>query len=124
MKIAFLGLGHMGGPMALNLHRAGHQVLAFDLSAEACARLAAEGLAMAASAAAAVQGAEAVISMLPASQHVEALYLGNGEGGLLEQLPAGTLVIDCSTIAATSARKVAEAAVKRQIACIDAPVSG
>ncbi|WP_137894795.1 3-hydroxyisobutyrate dehydrogenase [Ramlibacter sp. 2FC] len=122
MKIAFLGLGHMGGPMALNLHRAGHQVLAFDLSDAARARLAAEGVAMAASASAAVQGAEAVISMLPASQHVEALYLG--EVGVLAQLPAGTLVIDCSTIAATSARKVAQAAQARQLPCLDAPVSG
>jgi len=124
MKIAFLGLGHMGAPMALNLHRAGHQVAAFDLSAEACARLAAEGVAIAASASAAAQGAEAVISMLPASQHVEALYLGHGEDGLLQQLPSGTLVIDCSTIAAASARKVAQAAAARQLPFLDAPVSG
>ncbi|MGH8761132.1 MAG: 3-hydroxyisobutyrate dehydrogenase [Burkholderiales bacterium] len=124
MKIAFIGLGNMGGPMALNLHKAGHQVAAFDLSAEACKRLEDAGVRIAESASDVVRGVEVVISMLPASQHVEALYLGNDKPGLLNQLPAGTLVIDCSTIAATSARKVAEAAVKRQIACIDAPVSG
>ncbi|MGH6639688.1 MAG: NAD(P)-dependent oxidoreductase, partial [Polaromonas sp.] len=124
MKIAFIGLGNMGGPMALNLHKAGHAVAAFDLSAEACKRLEDAGVRIAESASDVVRGVEVVISMLPASQHVEALYLGNDKPGLLNQLPAGTLVIDCSTIAATSARKVAEAAAKRQIACIDAPVSG
>ncbi|ABE44390.1 3-hydroxyisobutyrate dehydrogenase [Polaromonas sp. JS666] len=128
MKIAFIGLGNMGAPMALNLHKAGHQVAAFDLSDEACQRLGNEGVRIADSASNVVRGVEVVISMLPASQHVEALYLGNGLGhgqaGLLRQLPAGTLVIDCSTIAATSARKVADAAAKLQIACVDAPVSG
>jgi len=124
MRIAFIGLGNMGGPMALNLHRAGHEVAAFDLSEEACKRLAAEGLCIAESAENAARGAVVVISMLPASQHVEALYLGNGRPGLLNQLPAGTLVIDCSTIAAGSARKVAQAATARQVGCIDAPVSG
>ncbi|MGH8629809.1 MAG: 3-hydroxyisobutyrate dehydrogenase [Burkholderiales bacterium] len=117
-------MGNMGAPMALNLHKAGHAVAAFDLSAEACKRLEDAGVRIAESASDVVRGVEVVISMLPASQHVEALYLGNDKPGLLNQLPAGTLVIDCSTIAATSARKVAEAAVKRQIACIDAPVSG
>ncbi len=124
MKIAFIGLGNMGAPMALNLHKAGHAVAAFDLSAEACKRLEDAGVRIAESASDVVRGVEVVISMLPASQHVEALYLGNDKPGLLNQLSAGTLVIDCSTIAATSARKVAEAAAKRQIACIDAPVSG
>ena len=122
MKIAFIGLGNMGGPMALNLHKAGHQVSAFDLSTSAREKFAADGLAIAASAVDAVQGAEVVISMLPASQHVEALYLG--ETGLLAQLPPGTLVIDSSTIAASSSIKVAQAAAARQITAIDAPVSG
>jgi 3-hydroxyisobutyrate dehydrogenase len=122
MKIAFIGLGNMGGPMALNLHKAGHQLSAFDLSAEACRKFAAEGLAVAASAAETVAGAEVVISMLPASAHVEGLYLGSD--GLLEKIAAGTLVIDSSTIAAATSRKVAEAGAKRGIAVIDAPVSG
>src|SRR5450830_363558 len=122
MKIAFIGLGNMGGPMALNLKKAGHDLQAFDLSKPACDKFAAEGLAIAASAAEAVRGVQAVISMLPASQHVESLYLG--ESGLLAQLPAGTLVIDCSTIAAASAQKVAKAAAALGLPCIDAPVSG
>jgi len=122
MNIAFIGLGNMGGPMALNLLKAGHAVQAFDLSKPACDRLAAEGLPIAASAADAVRGAQAVISMLPASQHVESLYLG--EAGLLRQLNPGTLVIDCSTIAAASAQKVAQAAAALGLPCLDAPVSG
>ncbi|MGJ7497727.1 3-hydroxyisobutyrate dehydrogenase [Variovorax sp. RT4R15] len=122
MKIAFIGLGNMGGPMALNLLKAGHTLSAFDLSAEACRKFAAEGLPIAASAAATVAEAEVVISMLPASAHVEGLYLGSD--GLLEKIAPGTLVIDSSTIAAATSRKVAEAAAKRGIAAIDAPVSG
>ena len=120
MKIAFIGLGNMGGPMALNLHKAGHTLSAFDLSADACRKFAAEGLPIANSAAATVDGAEVVISMLPASAHVDGLYFGSGEqAGLLEKIPAGTLVIDSSTIAAATSRKVAEAAAKRGIAVID-----
>ena len=76
MKIAFIGLGNMGGPMAHNLHKAGHEVRAFDLSQPARDKLAADGVPIAADAKAAVAGAEVVISMLPASQHVEGLFLG------------------------------------------------
>jgi 3-hydroxyisobutyrate dehydrogenase len=122
MKIAFIGLGNMGGPMAMNLHKAGHQVSGFDLSKAACEKYAADGLAIAASAAATLEGAEAVVSMLPASQHVEALYLG--EQGLMARIAPGTLVIDSSTIAAASSRKVAEQGRQRGIAVLDAPVSG
>ena len=121
-RVAFIGLGNMGGPMAVNLHRAGCAVSAFDLSADALAKVQAEGVAAAASAHAAVQGAQVVVSMLPASRHVEALYLG--DAGLLAALPAGTLVIDCSTIAPASAQKVAAAAQARGLAMLDAPVSG
>ncbi len=124
MKIAFIGLGNMGAPMALNLHKAGHQVTGFDLSEDACARLHDEGVRIAASAQDAVRGAEVVLSMLPASQHVDALYFGKADDGLLKQLPAGTLVIDCSTIASATSRKLAEAAQARQLVCLDAPVSG
>ncbi|PZP95996.1 MAG: 3-hydroxyisobutyrate dehydrogenase [Variovorax paradoxus] len=122
MKIAFIGLGNMGGPMAMNLHKAGHQVSGFDLSEAACKKYAADGLAIAATAAATLDGAEVVVSMLPASQHVEALYLG--DNGLLARIAPGTLVIDSSTIAAASSRKVAEEGRKRGIAVLDAPVSG
>ncbi|QOF81014.1 3-hydroxyisobutyrate dehydrogenase [Variovorax sp. 38R] len=125
MKIAFIGLGNMGGPMALNLHKAGHTLSAFDLSADACKKFGAEGLPIAKSAAETVAGAEVVISMLPASAHVEGLFLGGaGKPGLLDSIQAGTLVIDSSTIAAATSRKVAEAAAAKGVAMIDAPVSG
>lgn len=125
MKIAFIGLGNMGGPMALNLLKAGHEIQAFDLSKPACDKLAADGVAIAASATAAVQGAEAIITMLPASQHVEALFLGsNGQPGLLAHIAKGALVIDSSTIAAATSQKVAQAAQAQGVDFIDAPVSG
>jgi 3-hydroxyisobutyrate dehydrogenase len=122
LRIAFLGLGNMGLPMAANLAKAGHAVTAFDLSAEVCAKARGLELPVAASAAAAVEDAQVVISMLPASRHVESLYLG--EGGLIAALPGGTLVIDCSTIAPASAQKVAQAAAAKGVDMIDAPVSG
>lgn len=121
-RIAFIGLGNMGGPMAINLRKAGHLVSAFDLSTDALAKVQSQGVEVAASAQSAAQGAQVVISMLPASRHVEALYLG--EGGLLAQLAPGALVIDCSTIAPASAQKVAAEAQARGLAMIDAPVSG
>ena len=104
-RIAFIGLGNMGGPMAQNLLKAGHQLSVFDLSPAAIKTLADAGASVAASAQEAVSSAEVVISMLPASRHVEALYLG--EAGILSHIPAGTLIIDCSTIAAQSANNVA-----------------
>lgn len=125
MNIAFIGLGNMGAPMALNLHNSGHTVVGFDLTPAACKPLGDAGARIATSAVEAVRGAEVVISMLPASQHVDALYCGDGtSAGLLAALPAGTLVIDCSTIAAATSRKVTQEAAKKSIACIDAPVSG
>lgn len=121
-KVAFIGLGNMGGPMAHNLVKAGHTVTGFDLSADALKALAAAGGTAASSAAEAVAGAEVVVSMLPASQHVAGLYLG--EAGLFSQLPAGTLVIDSSTIAAETSRQVGKAAAENGIKFLDAPVSG
>ncbi len=121
-SIAFIGLGNMGGPMAANLAKAGHAVKAFDLSAQACQAAREHGVEVAASVAEAVAGATTVISMLPASRHVESLYLG--ADGVLAQLAAGALVIDCSTIAPASAQKVAQAAQQLGIRTIDAPVSG
>ncbi|WP_347613997.1 NAD(P)-binding domain-containing protein, partial [Comamonas thiooxydans] len=101
MQIAFIGLGNMGAPMAVNLAKAGHSVKAFDLSQEAIAKVVAAGAQAASSAQEAVQGAEAVITMLPASQHVESLFLGrDGAAGLLAHIAKGTLAIDSSTIAA------------------------
>jgi 3-hydroxyisobutyrate dehydrogenase len=121
-RIAFIGLGHMGGPMAANLLKAGHQLRVFDLVAASVEQAVAQGAVAAVNAIDAVAGAEIVISMLPASRHVEGLYLGND--GLLPHIPAGALVIDCSTIAPASAQKVAKVATERGLAMLDAPVSG
>lgn len=121
-KITFIGLGNMGGPMASNLIRAGHEVTVFDLSKEAVEALVAEGARTAESARAAADGAECVITMLPAGPHVEAVYLG--DEGLFAALPEGTLVIDSSTIAPETARGIADAARARQLDFMDAPVSG
>ena len=121
-RIAFIGLGNMGGPMAANLVKAGHALRVFDLVPEALAHAVEAGAVAASSAADTLADAEVVISMLPASRHVEGLYLG--EAGLLAKIPAGALVIDCSTIAPASARKVAEAATARGLQMLDAPVSG
>lgn len=121
-RIAFIGLGNMGLPMALNLLKAGHQVSGFDLVAASLEQLAAAGGVAATSAQQAAQNADVVVSMLPASSHVEGLYLGSD--GLLQHIAAGTLVLECSTIAPDSARKVHAAASERGIELLDAPVSG
>jgi len=121
-NIGFIGLGNMGGPMASNLLKAGHSVRAFDLVDSALQAIANEGGEACDNALTAVNGVDVVISMLPASVHVENLYLG--DKGLLTAIAAGTLVIDCSTIAPASSRKVSEAAAANNIPMIDAPVSG
>ncbi|CAD7379207.1 3-hydroxyisobutyrate dehydrogenase [Xanthomonas arboricola] len=121
-KIAFIGLGNMGGPMAANLSKAGHQLRVFDLVPAALDAAVAAGAHAASSAHDTLADAEIVISMLPASRHVEELYLG--EAGILAQIPEGALVIDCSTIAPASARKLAAEAQARGLAVLDAPVSG
>ncbi|MCC5812765.1 MAG: 3-hydroxyisobutyrate dehydrogenase, partial [Ectothiorhodospiraceae bacterium] len=120
--IGFIGLGNMGGPMAVNLVKAGHTVQAFDLSEAAVKRVAEAGAGAAGSAADAVKGAEIVVSMLPAGKHVRGLYMG--EQGLLASLAKGTLIIDSSTIDADSARAVADAAKQAGCSMLDAPVSG
>ncbi len=117
--VAFIGLGNMGGPMALNLQKAGFQVQAFDLNKDALAAVAAEGAVAAVSAKAAVQGADFVISMLPAGKHVIGLYQD-----VRSEIKAGALVLDCSTIDAQSARQVGALLADAGIAFIDAPVSG
>jgi 3-hydroxyisobutyrate dehydrogenase len=121
-QIAFIGLGNMGGPMAQNLLKEGHSLTVFDLSPTAIQTLADAGATVAQSAADAVKHADIVISMLPASRHVEALYLG--EAGLLPHIQQGTLVIDCSTIAAQTAIAVSKAATVLGLQMLDAPVSG
>ncbi|NRA22021.1 MAG: 3-hydroxyisobutyrate dehydrogenase [Oceanospirillaceae bacterium] len=122
-KIGFIGLGNMGGPMAINLVKAGHAVTVFDLSDTAIATLVSAGASAASTAVEAVKGAEYVISMLPAGKHVESLYL-TGDQPLFDHLAEGTLVIDSSTIDAQTAKRVGGIAAGRGISFMDAPVSG
>ena len=119
-RIAFIGLGNMGGGMAANLAKAGHDVRAFDLSEEALARAKAAGCLPAESAAAACDGVEAVVTMLPAGKHVEAVYADNVFG----IAPPSAILIDCSTIDVATAKRIAEAALAKGHAAVDAPVSG
>ena len=101
-RIAFIGLGNMGGPMAANLVKNGHSVRVFYLVPAAVQAAVDAGASAASSARDTLADAEVVISMLPASRHVEGVYLG--DDGILAAIPAGALVIDCSTIAPASAR--------------------
>ncbi len=117
--ISFIGLGNMGGPMAANLIKAGHSVRGYDRVPAALDRAAVLGVTPAASAADALRGAEAVVTMLPAGPHVTALY-----AEMLPHAAPGTLIIDCSTIDVASARAAHEAAAQAGFASVDAPVSG
>jgi len=119
-KIAFIGLGHMGGGMAPNLVKAGHEVVAFDLVPEAVRHAAEGGCKAATSAAEAVKGAEVVITMLPASKHVRAVF----ENDVAPNAKPGTLLIDCSTIDVASAREVGSGLNEVGFEFVDAPVSG
>ena len=119
-KIAFIGLGHMGGGMAPNLAKAGHEVRAFDLSEEALARAVEQGCRRAGSTEEAVESAEVVVTMLPAAKHVLDVYRAQ----VLGKAPASALLIDCSTIDVASARSIEEEAAAQGYAMVDAPVSG
>ncbi|ONF97730.1 3-hydroxyisobutyrate dehydrogenase [Sphingomonas jeddahensis] len=119
-RVAFIGLGNMGGGMAANLARAGHDVRAFDLSAEALDRAKKAGCLPAASAAEAVEGAEAIITMLPAGAHVASTY---AEAVFGHAAPSAIL-IDCSTIDVATARQLSADAAAKGLAAVDAPVSG
>ncbi|MEV7214742.1 2-hydroxy-3-oxopropionate reductase [Kitasatospora cineracea] len=121
-KIAFIGLGIMGKPMAVNLVKAGHHVTGYNLTQEPIDALVAAGGHGAASIAEAVADAEVVITMVPADPHVEQAILG--EGGVLEHAKAGTLVIDMSSITPQTSIKVEAAAKARGVRTLDAPVSG
>lgn len=120
--IVFIGLGNMGLPMAQNLVKAGLAVSGHDLVAASVEKLVASGGSTQADHLAAVAQAKVVITMLPASKHVEGMYLG--ERGILAHAKAGTLLIDCSTIAPEMSRKVAAAAHAKGLEMLDAPVSG
>ena len=121
-KVAFIGLGNMGGPMAANLCKAQHHVIAFDLSDAAVAAAVDKGAHKAPSAAAAVKEAEVVVTMLPAGKHVASVY--TGDKGILAAARSGTLFIDSSTIDVKTAREVIAAAEARGMLMVDAPVSG
>jgi 3-hydroxyisobutyrate dehydrogenase len=121
--IGFIGLGNMGGPMAANLVKAGHKVTGYDLVPAALEALRQAGGNTASSAAEAARGADVVITMLPAGEHVRDVWLH--QGGLIEAVQsAKPLLIDCSTIDVDSARTVTAAADAAGLAMLDAPVSG
>ncbi|WP_432590226.1 3-hydroxyisobutyrate dehydrogenase [Streptomyces sp. HD1123-B1] len=119
--IGFIGLGHMGGPMAANLVKAGHRVIGYDLVAGALADATATGVEAVGSAAEAAAGADIVITMLPAGRHLLALYQ---DQGVLSAARPDTLFIDCSTIDVADARAAHEAVVAAGHRALDAPVSG
>ena len=124
-SIAFLGLGHMGGPMALNLLKAGYTVTGFDLSPAAIDAARNSGLTVSETAAEAVAAADVVITMFPTGRHVIEAYSGSAENpGLLSIAKPGTLFIDSSTIAVDDAKRAHELAVAAGHLNVDAPVSG
>jgi 3-hydroxyisobutyrate dehydrogenase len=119
-KIAFIGLGHMGGGMAPNLAKASHEVRAFDLVAEAVEKAAEGGCSRAGSAAEAVKDADVVITMLPAAKHVRQVY----HDDVAPNARTGALLIDCSTIDVQSTLEVGEGLKELGFEFVDAPVSG
>jgi len=121
-KVGFIGLGNMGGPMARNLRKAGHELKVFDLSEKAVASLVEAGATMATSASDAARNVEFVVTMLPAGEHVRSVYLG--DDGLIAAAIKGTVFIDSSTIDVPSARETIAAAEAAGMQMLDAPVSG
>ena len=117
--IAFIGLGNMGGPMAANLVKAGHKVVAFDLVEGLRNQAKSDGAAIAESAAKAVKGADTVVTMLPAGKHVLSVWTE-----IVPSMTRGVLIIDCSTIDVESAKQAHALAAKHGVGSVDAPVSG
>ena len=118
-NIAFIGLGNMGGPMAANLVKAGHKVVAFDLVEASRNQAKADGASIADSAAGSAKGADVVITMLPAGKHVISVWTD-----VVPSMTKAALIIDCSTIDVESAKRAHVLAAKHGIASVDAPVSG
>jgi 3-hydroxyisobutyrate dehydrogenase len=118
-SIAFIGLGNMGGPMAANLVKAGHKVVAFDLVEASRAQAKADGAGIAESSVGAVKGADVVITMLPAGKHVISVWTD-----VVPSMAKGALIIDCSTIDVESAKAAHALAAKHGVGSVDAPVSG
>lgn len=121
-KIGFIGLGNMGGPMVANLIAAGHEVRAFDISADAVARATEAGAVAATSGADAAKGVGVVITMLPAGKHVRSVFLEDDK--VMDIVAPGSLLIDCSTIDVVTARAAIAEAEQRGLEMLDAPVSG
>lgn len=122
MKIGFIGLGHMGAPMALNLLKAGHTLSVFDLSETAMQTLADAGAQRAASPKAAASGVQWVVTMLPAAAHVR--HVLTAADGVLAGIDKGVTIVDSSTIDPASAREFAALAAAQGNVFVDAPVSG
>ncbi|MDQ0635609.1 3-hydroxyisobutyrate dehydrogenase [Arthrobacter pascens] len=123
--IAFLGLGHMGGPMAVNLVKGGYHVVGFDVVPAALETAKAQGVPTAASPVEAVSGAGVVLTMFPSGQHVLDAYRGvDGQPGLLAAAAPGTMFLDCSTINVDEALQASALAVDAGHLAVDAPVSG
>ena len=120
MKIAFIGLGNMGGGMAANLVKAGHEVNAFDLSEEALKAASENGCATFTDASEAVQAVDGVVTMLPNGAIVKSVY----EVSVIGKAPAGAVLLDCSTIDVATAREVIAKAESAGHDMVDAPVSG
>src|SRR5450432_2418258 len=118
-SIALIGLGNMGGPMAANLVKAGHKVVAFDLVETSRAQAKADGAGIAESSVSAVKGADVIITMLPAGKHVISVWTD-----VVTSMAKGALIIDCSTIDVESAKQAHALAARHGIASVDAPVSG
>ncbi|KQS90876.1 MULTISPECIES: 3-hydroxyisobutyrate dehydrogenase [unclassified Rhizobium] len=118
-SIGFIGLGHMGGPMAANLVKAGHAVKGFDLAQPLLDQASKNGVTACTSLAEAVEDVDTVITMLPAGKHVLSVWQE-----LVAAVPSSTLLIDCSTIDIDSARKAHELAAGKGCPSLDAPVSG
>ena len=121
-RIAFIGLGNMGGPMAQNLIKAGHDLLGYDISLDAVGKLVAAGGTAAGKPGAAAAEAEIVVTMLPSGAEVRETYLG--PDGIIANAREGALLIDSSTIDVETAREVAAAAEAKGLLMVDAPVSG
>ena len=121
-KIGFIGVGNMGGPMAANLIKDGHEVKAYDVVGQTLSRIVNAGAIQASDPADAVSDVEAVVTMLPAGQHVNDVYVGAGK--VLANLAPGTLLIDSSTIDVATSRAMHAAAVDAAYDMLDAPVSG
>ena len=122
MKIGFIGLGIMGRPMAKNLLKAGYELVVYDVVAEAVQSLVGMGAMSGKDAGDVSEQCDVIITMLPNSPHVKSVVLGNG--GVLEKVRAGSILIDMSSIAPLASREIAAACEKAGVKMLDAPVSG